>query len=265
MYIESIELKDFRNYESLLLPLDKGVNILYGDNAQGKTNVLEALYVGCTSKSHRSVKDREMIRFSMEEAHIKLNLRKKDVPYRIDMHIKKNKSKGIALNGVPIRRASQLFGLANLVFFSPEDLSIIKNGPSERRRFMDMELCQLDRLYIHDLIAYNRVLMQRNKLLKELSFREDYRDMLEAPVSLAPAVFSALRKVGAAVMKATGATGFNIMQNNGLSAGQTMFHIHWHIIPRVEGDGLGTWEQGKYPDAAAMQDMAAKVASYLEK
>ena len=179
MYIESIELKDFRNYESLLLPLDKGVNILYGDNAQGKTNVLEALYVGCTSKSHRSVKDREMIRFSMEEAHIKLNLRKKDVPYRIDMHIKKNKSKGIALNGVPIRRASQLFGLANLVFFSPEDLSIIKNGPSERRRFMDMELCQLDRLYIHDLIAYNRVLMQRNKLLKELSFREDYRDMLE--------------------------------------------------------------------------------------
>ena len=92
-----------------------------------------------------------------------------------------------------------------------------------------------------------------------------YRDMLEAPVSLAPAVFSALRKVGAAVMKATGATGFNIMQNNGLSAGQTMFHIHWHIIPRVEGDGLGVWEQGKYPDAETMQNVAAKVASYLEK
>ena len=92
-----------------------------------------------------------------------------------------------------------------------------------------------------------------------------YRDMLEAPVSLAPAVFSALRKVGAAVMKATGATGFNIMQNNGLSAGQTMFHIHWHIIPRVEGDGLGAWEQGKYPDAETMQNVAARVASYLEK
>ena len=92
-----------------------------------------------------------------------------------------------------------------------------------------------------------------------------YKDMLEVPVSLAPAVFSALKKVGAAVMKATGASGFNIMQNNGLSAGQTMFHIHWHIIPRFDGDGLGAWEQGKYPDAAAMQDMAARVASYLEK
>lgn len=92
-----------------------------------------------------------------------------------------------------------------------------------------------------------------------------YKDMLEVPCELAPAVFSALKKVGAAVMKATGATGFNVMQNNGLSAGQTMFHIHWHIIPRFDGDGLGAWEQGNYPDAAAMQDMAANVAACLEK
>ena len=179
MIIESIELKDFRNYEELLLHLDKGINILYGDNAQGKTNVLEALYVGCTSKSHKSVKDRELIRFSMEEAHLKLNLLKRDVPYRIDMHIKKNKSKGIALNGVPIRRASQLFGIANVVFFSPEDLYIIKNGPSERRKFMDMELCQLDKLYVHHLISYNRVLSQRNKLLKELVPETEGMTMLE--------------------------------------------------------------------------------------
>ncbi len=95
--------------------------------------------------------------------------------------------------------------------------------------------------------------------------RAHYKDMLEVPCDMAPAVFSALKKVGAAVMKATGATGFNVMQNNGLVAGQTMFHIHWHIIPRFEGDGLGVWAQGSYPDAAAMQEMAAKVASSMEK
>ena len=92
-----------------------------------------------------------------------------------------------------------------------------------------------------------------------------YKDMLEVSSDIAPAVFAALKKVGAAVMRATGAWGFNVMQNNGLSAGQTMFHIHWHIIPRFDGDGLGVWEQGKYPDAAAMQAMADKVAACLEK
>ena len=95
--------------------------------------------------------------------------------------------------------------------------------------------------------------------------KKHYKDMLEVPSELGTAVFAALKKVGAAVVKATGATGFNVMQNNGLSAGQTMFHIHWHIIPRFDGDGLGAWEQGNYPDTAAMQTMAAKVASCLEK
>ena len=94
--------------------------------------------------------------------------------------------------------------------------------------------------------------------------KKHYKDMLEVPSELGTAVFAALKKVGAAVVKATGATGFNVMQNNGLSAGQTMFHIHWHIIPRFDGDGLGAWEQGNYPDTAAMQAMAAKVASCLE-
>lgn len=178
MIIESIELKDFRNYKTLDLRLDRGINIFSGDNAQGKTNILEAVYLACTSKSHKSAKDREMIRFSCEEAHIRLCVRKEDIPCRIDMHIKKNKAKGIALNGVPIRRASQLFGLAHVVFFSPEDLSIIKNGPSERRRFMDLELCQLDQLYVHQLISYNRVINQRNRLLREFSGKTDFDSML---------------------------------------------------------------------------------------
>ena len=95
------------------------------------------------------------------------------------MHLKKNKPKGIAINGVPIRKASELFGIANVVFFSPEDLNIIKNGPSERRRFIDMELCQLNKLYVHSLVQYNKVLLQRNKLLKELFFRPEYEETLD--------------------------------------------------------------------------------------
>ena len=179
MIIEAIELKNYRNYDELHMEFSPGTNILYGNNAQGKTNILEAIYVCCTTKSHRGSKDREMIHFHEEESHIKLNIRKNDVPYRIDMHLKKNKAKGVAINGIPIRKASELFGIVNVVFFSPEDLNIIKNGPSERRKFIDLELCQLNKLYVHSLVSYNRILMQRNKLLKDLFFHPEYEETLD--------------------------------------------------------------------------------------
>lgn len=170
MIIESVDLKNYRNYEILTMNFNDKTNIIYGDNAQGKTNILEALYVCATSKSHRGSKDREIISFGQEEAHIKVHVRKNELLYRIDMHLKKNRSKGIAVNGIPIMKAVELFGILNIVFFSPEDLNIIKNGPSERRRFIDMELSQLDKIYLSNLINYNKVVIQRNKLLKELSF-----------------------------------------------------------------------------------------------
>lgn len=179
MIIESLELKNYRNYDELHMQFSPGTNILYGNNAQGKTNILEAVYVCCTTKSHRSSKDREMIRFHEDESHIKLTVRKNDVPYRIDMHLKKNKAKGVAINGIPIRKASELFGIVNVVFFSPEDLNLIKNGPAERRKFIDLELCQLNKLYVHSLVSYNRILMQRNKLLKDLVFHPEYEETLD--------------------------------------------------------------------------------------
>ncbi len=179
MIIESMELQHYRNYPALQISFDPGTNIFYGDNAQGKTNALEAVYVCCTTKSHRASRDKDLIRFGQEEAHIKLQVKKDNVPYRIDMHLKKNKPKGIAVNGIPIRKASELFGIANVVFFSPEDLNIIKNGPSERRRFLDLELCQVNKLYVHALVNYNKILMQRNKCLKDLSFRPEYESTLE--------------------------------------------------------------------------------------
>lgn len=179
MIIESIELKNYRNYDKLHMDFSHGTNILYGDNAQGKTNILEAIYVCATTKSHRGSKDKEIIQFDRDESHIKLNVRKRDVPYRIDMHLKKNRAKGVAVNGVPIKKASELFGIVNVVFFSPEDLNLIKNGPAERRRFIDLELCQLNKLYVHSLVQYNKIVTQRNKLLKDILFRPDYEETLD--------------------------------------------------------------------------------------
>lgn len=179
MYIESIELKNYRNYEYLYIELDPATNILYGDNAQGKTNILEAAYLCGTTKSHRGSRDREIIRFGQEESHIRMMVRRDGISRKIDVHLKKNKSKGIAVDGIPIKKASELFGIVNLVFFSPEDLNIIKNGPGERRRFLDMELCQLDKIYLQDLAGYNQVLNQRNKLLKDISFSPRLADTLD--------------------------------------------------------------------------------------
>lgn len=179
MFAESIELKNFRNYESLSLKLNPGTNILYGDNAQGKTNILEAVYLCGTTKSHRGARDREMIRFDEEESHIRMMIKRRDMPYRIDMHLKKNRAKGIAVNGIPIKKASELFGIMNFVCFSPEDLNIVKNGPAERRHFLNLELCQISRVYMDDLANYARTLDQRNRLLKEAVFHPDYLDTLD--------------------------------------------------------------------------------------
>lgn len=197
MYIESLELKNYRNYEYLCMNFDSGTNILYGDNAQGKTNVLEAVYLCGTTKSHRGSKDREIIRFEQEESHIRMMVNKDGVSHKIDMHLKKNKSKGIAIDGIPIKKASQLFGIVNLVFFSPEDLNIIKNGPSERRRFLDSELCQLHKIYLQDLSNYNKILNQRNKLLKDIGFvpkLEDTLDIWDMQLSAYGKKIIALRK-----------------------------------------------------------------------
>lgn len=178
MIIKSLELSNFRNYETLSLTFDRGTNILYGDNAQGKTNILEAIFVSATTKSHKGSKDKDMIRFGHEEGHIRTYLEKERMEYKVDMHLRSSKSKGIAIDGQKIKKASQLLGLLNVVFFSPEDLSIIKNGPSERRHFVDMELCQLDSFYLYNLNHYNKIVNQRNKLLKDLYFNPQLQETL---------------------------------------------------------------------------------------
>ena len=178
MIIKSLELSDYRNYDSLTIEFCNGTNILYGDNAQGKTNILEAIYVSATTKSHKGSKDKDIVHFNKEEAHIRTNIEKDGVPSRIDMHLRKNKSKGIAVDGQKLKKAADLLGLCNVVFFSPEDLGIIKNGPSERRRFVDMELCQLDQFYLYNPNNYNKIVNQRNTLLKDMYFNPQLRETL---------------------------------------------------------------------------------------
>lgn len=179
MKIKSLKLKNFRNYELLQLYFDASTNIFYGNNAQGKTNILEAVYLSGTTKSHRGTKDKDLIKFGENESHIEVVVEKGDISYQIDFHLKKSSPKGIAINKIPIRKASELFGIINIVFFSPEDLNIIKNGPSERRRFIDLELSQLDKIYLNNLSNYNRIVNQRNHLLKDLRDAEKQESLIQ--------------------------------------------------------------------------------------
>ena len=179
MIVRSLELSDYRNYENVKVLFDPGTNVIFGDNAQGKTNLLEAIYECAVARSHRGSKDREVIRFGKEEGHIRLLAEKAGRPVRIDLHLKKNKPKGAAIDGVPIRKVSELFGVLHVVFFSPEDLKIVKSSPQERRRFIDEELCQLDKVYTSDLINYNKALLQRNDLLKVPKEGKEFSALLD--------------------------------------------------------------------------------------
>ena len=179
MFVESLALMNFRNYESLDIQFSDKINILYGDNAQGKTNILEAIYMSATTRSHKKSKDKDIIRFGEEDSHIRVNIKKRDVGHRIDMHLRKAGNKGVAIDGIPIKKSTELFGLINIIIFSPEDLAVVKNGPGERRRFMDMEICQLSRIYYSNLSTYNKVLDQRNSTLKQIAYKSGMEDMLD--------------------------------------------------------------------------------------
>ncbi len=179
MILESLDISGFRNYESQHIDLSGGTDIFFGKNAQGKTNILEAICVCALTKSHKSSKDREMVHFGQEEAHIRGIVRQKGIPVRLDVHMRAGGKKSLAIDGQRQKRAADYIGNLRVVFFSPEDLGIIKNGPSERRRFMDIQLCQTDRTYLNDLSAYNKLIAQRTKLLEKIRETPGYRTTLD--------------------------------------------------------------------------------------
>jgi len=166
MYIKDLHFINYRNYKKLDLNLCKGVNILTGDNAQGKTNVLEGIYYCSLSKSHRTNKDKELINWNSDNAYISINVSKVRLDKKIEIKIFKEGKKGANVNSVKITKIADLIGVFNVVMFSPEDLVIIKGAPASRRKLLDMELCQLDNKYYYNLVQYNKVLNERNTLLR---------------------------------------------------------------------------------------------------
>ena len=178
MKIKAVTLRDFRNYEEMTLELSDGINILYGKNAQGKTNFVEAVYFAACGRSHRTGFDKEMIRFGERIAGIRVVVEKGMIMDKIDVNIKKEGKKAVAVNGVAVKKLSELFGVLYAVIFSPEDLGLVSEGPSIRRRFIDAEICQLSAVYYHDLSQYIKILKQRNALLKEIIKKRTSADTL---------------------------------------------------------------------------------------
>lgn len=166
MYIKEIELKDFRNYKELKAEFNPNVNIFIGQNAQGKTNLLESIYITSMGKSFRTNKDKEMIRFDSDFFRVRAQARKDD-DLVVELAVNREGKKGIKIDGVKATKLSQLFETIYIVVFSPEDLRIVKDEPEKRRKFIDRELCQIKPSYYNCLNQYRKALMQRNACLRE--------------------------------------------------------------------------------------------------
>ena len=176
MFIKRLQMLNYRNYNALDIKLCPDVNVFMGDNAQGKTNILEAIYYCAFAKSHRTSKDKELINWNGEHAFISVDVGRERLDKRIDISILKDGKKSIRINKIKIKKIGELFGNFNVVMFSPEDLRIIKDSPGVRRKFIDMELCQLNPKYYYNLVQYNKVLNERNILLRN---RNTSSEMLE--------------------------------------------------------------------------------------
>ncbi|MGL4655003.1 MAG: DNA replication/repair protein RecF [Sarcina sp.] len=179
MYIKSLQLLNYRNYKNLAIELGENVNVFMGDNAQGKTNVLEAIYYCAFAKSHRTNKDKELINVHDEKAFIRLEVAKNRLDKRIDINILKDGKKAISINSIKVSKISELVGTFNVVMFSPEDLRIVKESPGVRRKFIDMELCQLNSKYYYNLVQYNKILVERNTVLKQRNLDEAMLDVYD--------------------------------------------------------------------------------------
>lgn len=177
MLIERLQLKNFRNYESCDLTFSKKVNVIIGENAQGKTNLMEAIYVLALTRSYRTSRERELIRFGANFAKINGKIFKKErhLPLEIIITPQGKKAK---LNHLEQKRLSNYIGAFNIVMFAPEDLALVKGSPQVRRRFIDVELGQIQPRYLYHLSQYQRILKQRNHLLKQIQTKQTTDDMM---------------------------------------------------------------------------------------
>ncbi|EIT86131.1 recombination protein F [Fictibacillus macauensis ZFHKF-1] len=180
MYIEELSIKNYRNYETTNVTFENKVNVFLGENAQGKTNIMEAIYVLALAKSHRTPRDKELIYWDKEYAKIEGRVHKKNGPIRLNLVIS-GKGKKAKVNSLEQRRLTDYIGALNVVMFAPEDLNLVKGSPQVRRRFIDMEIGQVNPVYLHYLSQYQKILAQRNSLLRTMqrSRSEEQRVMLD--------------------------------------------------------------------------------------
>ena len=172
MWINNIKIKNFRNYDEQEIELEENINIFYGENAQGKTNIVEAIFLGSMGKSFRAKKDKEMIKINAHNSIIEINYQKSDREGKIKIEL--SNKKNIYLNGIKIKKLSELLGNINIVIFTPDDINILKGGPQNRRRFLDIMISQLKPNYMYAINLYLKILEQRNNYLRQI--REENKD-----------------------------------------------------------------------------------------
>ncbi|MBU3181803.1 DNA replication/repair protein RecF [Clostridium psychrophilum] len=183
MHIKYLQLRNFRNYNELVIELNKGTNVFVGDNAQGKTNILEAIYYCSLAKSHRTNRDKELINWKASDAYIKLYVCKTRLDKKIEIKIFKEGKKGVNINSIKVQKLSELVGNFNVIMFSPEDLNIVKESPSYRRKFLDIELCKLSNHYYYSLSQYKKILSERNIAIKKWNTNIDIIDVYDKQLS----------------------------------------------------------------------------------
>lgn len=178
MEIKRLHLKNFRNYKDESISFSKGISLLYGDNAQGKTNIIEALYMFSTGKSHRTGNMNELIMHGEQFFHLMLEFEENNYAQKIEIRFKKGKRKELFINEIKKEKLSDLLGIVPSVLFAPESLLVIKGSPGERRKLIDIVLCLIDKKYLLSLQRYNRIIKNKNVLLKQIQMNKEKPEML---------------------------------------------------------------------------------------
>ena len=177
MWINNIKLNNFRNYNNKEIKLHENINVFFGENAQGKTNIIESIFLCSIGKSFRTNKEKELIKFNEEKTSVEINYEKSDRTGKIKIEI--GDKKQVYLNGIKIKKLSELLGNINVVIFTPDDINILKGGPQNRRKFLDIMISQLRPNYMHILSLYNKTLEQRNNYLKQIKIEKKDENLLD--------------------------------------------------------------------------------------
>lgn len=177
MWISDIKLNNFRNYKNKEIKLHENINVFFGENAQGKTNIIESIFLCSIGKSFRTNKEKELIKFEEDKSTVEIEFNKKDRDGKIKIEI--GEKKQIYFNGIKLKKLSELLGNINVVIFTPDDINILKGGPQNRRKFLDVMISQLRPNYMHILTLYLKTLEQRNNYLKQIKLENKDESLLD--------------------------------------------------------------------------------------